>query len=726
MNFMKVSLLILKMAVPVVKGPGGKTYELLEGMKVHFLSLYGEWKNGTIMCPPLFPREFTSPVGDIHGVPPLSENVLNTIMGDHAEEKIYDILQEFGKKENEPMFVLSKLKFTEFIRYCMPRHSDHTIDTGFQVEIDFAIVHLNIGVILVEVKSSDKCDKWQKRNASNQLSKGEKIIKALLDEDSCIPVYKVAAFPNGGESVFFKDDIVVLKKSDVGSCEVFSLWMHSHFDSKKCGSQEKQDELRHLLYKLVGQRTKVSSSLETVKFSDKVHPRNEIPHRCYNIFRQASLSQRYECSVAKNKGEKPTGLRKTADEPGLAVMTKDIVFLNSEQLCIFEGSNHQLISGVSGSGKTILLQYKALECVKKGEKIIICVPSPLDKKYAAFFEEKKASSGVSIYTFESIGVLKSEEPFHLFVDEVQILYASRLTIKAASLMMFMHKEKSSDNNYYYCWFAYDDTQFMPLWDYIYLNEFPHAAREKPGYCAMTFIGIGDMERTGIPTLVKSHLKTVMRSTEQVFGFVKEFAHKSDIYSQILKSKQFSSDCNGRSDVPPSLKEEWQGIIGHRIGGFQVNEVESDSLEEVLASIFREVHVQRQKLKEVAVLVTNDWMLEDLSAMCKVVGIPLCAVGEAKDALVLDHGSKTHSFEWPVVIAVCGSESDPNIRHVYGGEFYFYILRYLMFSRAVVKLVVFNVKRSLKESGEEEVLSYLTSKESILDKIFFSANLQQSE
>ena len=29
-------------------------------------------------------------------------------------------------------------------------------------------------------------------------------------------------------------------------------------------------------------------------------------------------------------------------------MTKDIVFLNSEQLCIFEGSNHQLISSLRG------------------------------------------------------------------------------------------------------------------------------------------------------------------------------------------------------------------------------------------------------------------------------------------------------------------------------------------------------------------------------------------
>jgi len=47
------------MAFPVVIGPGGQRYELHEGMKQNFLSLYGEWENGTIMCPPLFPRDLS-------------------------------------------------------------------------------------------------------------------------------------------------------------------------------------------------------------------------------------------------------------------------------------------------------------------------------------------------------------------------------------------------------------------------------------------------------------------------------------------------------------------------------------------------------------------------------------------------------------------------------------------------------------------------------------------
>ena len=764
------------MAFPVVKGPAGERYELLEGMKQHFLSLYGEWENGTIMCPPLFPRDFISPVGDLPGVAPLKPHVLDTIRGDDAEEKIFEILKQFGEKEKQLMFVLSKLKITElFMKYCMPDRTFQELKKRSEekkkkkekekldVEFDFAIVHLKIGIILVEVKATDK---WPNSKAFNQLSEGEKIIKGLLHEDSHIPVHKVVALPNVDGSGNCEDGFVFLKKSDVGSCEKFSNWMHSHFNAKEFSSQEKQ-ELRNLLYKLVGERTRVDSSFE--RFSDDVHPEKVLSERCKNIWSQAFFRQRYECSKRKDKGKKPTAdkakldeltecstaeekgktptadkakldeltecstaeekgktptadkpkldeltecstaeekgkkpmrLVKTADEPGLAVMAKDILFLNLEQLCIFEGSNHQLISGSSGSGKTILLQYKALECVRKGETVIIFVPPPLNKKYEAFFEEKEASCGVSIYTWEDFANLvpeskdfanlvpESEEKFHLFVDELQILFANK-KFTQFHLMSLLEKQKNFDSCY--CWFAYDETQALKTWDLDLLTH-SDISKFRAAFVnlILTFTYLGDQGKTGNHKFVESHLKTVMRSTEQVFEFVKKFAHKTGFYSTMFYLKEQRYKIEHGDDVPPFLKEAWQGMIGHRIGGWQVEEVETDSLKKVLESILGEVHVTRQKLKEVAVLVTSDWMLEDLSSMCKNEGISLCAVGEAKDALVLDHGGKAHSFEWPVVIAVCERglhrNQDKNMLQ------YYHALWFLMFSRAVVKLVVFNVTR----------------------------------
>ena len=659
------------MAFPVVKGPGGKRYELLEGMKQHFLSLYGEWENGTIMCPPLFPRDFISPVGDLPGVPPLKPHVLDTIRGDDAEEKIFEILKQFGEKEMQPMFVLTKLKITElFMKYCMPdqtfqdlkKLSEKTKKKKLDVEIDFAIVHLNIGVILVEVKATDK---WPKRNAFTQVSEREKIIKGLLHEDSHVPIYTVVALPNMDGSGNCKDDFFILKKSDVGSCEEFSHWMHSHFNAEKCGSQEKQ-ELRNLLYKLVGERTRVGSLLETVEFSDDVHPEKVLSEHYKNICSQACLRKRYECSIAKENGKKPIGLVKTSDKPGLAELAEEIVFLNSEQLCIWEGSNKQLISGASGSGKTILLQYKALECARKGEKVMICVPSPLNKKYKAFFEGKNVSSGVSIYTFKSFVNFfpESEEKFHLFVDELQILFAHNKT-KMSYLMLLL--EKQSSDNYCYCWFASDDTQFMTSRTSFQRSDQVHVVNT---FCfAKAYINTEHL-LTQDHRFITSCLKTVMRSTEQVFEFVQEFAHKTGIYSQIVDSKH----CYMKGNVPdPSWKDDWQVIIGHRIGGLPVEEIETYSLETLATNIFSEV--RKWRLKEVVVLVTDYRILKYLAFSCILRGIPWCAIGEDKDALVLDHGGKSHSFEWPVVIAVCGSESQP-------------YLRYLTFSRAVVKLVVY--------------------------------------
>ena len=686
------------MAFPVVKGPAGERYELLEGMKQHFLSLYGEWENGTIMCPPVFPRDFISPVGDLPGVPPLKPHVLDTIRGDDAEDKIFEILKQFGEKENQPMFVLSKLKFTEFIKYCM---SDQTMNHNFQfqAEIDFAIVHLNIGVILVEVKATEK---WPKRKAFNQLSEGEKIIKGLLHEDSHIAVYKVVALPNMDGSGNCKNDVVILKKSDVGSCEVFSPWMHSHFDAEKCGSQEKK-ELRNLLYKLVGQRTKVGSSLETVEFSDDVHPEKVVSKHYKKISSQVCLKQRYECSTAEEKGKKPTadkpkldelaecstaeqkgkkppmGLVKTADKPELAVMAKDIVFLNSEQLRIFEGPNHQLISGVPGSGKTILLQYKALECVRKGEKVIICAPSPLNKKYEAFFEEKEASTGgVSIYTFENVNLLsESQEPFHLFIDELQILLVNdKFRESYNNLTSLLNKRKSTCKCY--CWFTYDDTQVMAS-----LDKKTHPFRDivQFYYFSSANTSIRNLKLSENHRFNKFHLKTVMRSTEGVVDFVNEFAEKNNIYYLIKATKQIYGLSEEKQFLP--------GVIGHRVKGFDVKVDQALCLKDVLASILAEVPGQKQK--EFAVLVTSDSILKDLIPMFEDVKIPWCAVGEDKDALVLDHGRNTHSFEWPVVIAVCGTESVEN-----------YGLKFLMFSRAVVKLVVLNIERTPGESDDEEV------------------------
>ena len=50
--------------------------------------------------------------------------------------------------------------------------------------------------------------------------------------------------------------------------------------------------------------------------------------------------------------------------------------------------------------------------------------------------------------------------------------------------------------------------------------------------------------------------------------------------------------------------------------------------------------------KIAVLVT-----EHEHPYLQAEGIPVCAVGENADAIVVDHGGRARSYEWPVVIAI---------------------------------------------------------------------------
>jgi superfamily I DNA and RNA helicase len=51
------------------------------------------------------------------------------------------------------------------------------------------------------------------------------------------------------------------------------------------------------------------------------------------------------------------------------------MFFNQQQLAVWESPRHQVIRGVARSGKTLLIPHKALECARKGEKVVIYVGS---------------------------------------------------------------------------------------------------------------------------------------------------------------------------------------------------------------------------------------------------------------------------------------------------------------------------------------------------------------
>ena len=73
-----------------------------------------------------------------------------SIDGDNAELKIFHMLEKFGKETMQPMFVLSQVKITEFIKNVLRQKlpADHPILMGNLLnssgEIDFLIIHQQI------------------------------------------------------------------------------------------------------------------------------------------------------------------------------------------------------------------------------------------------------------------------------------------------------------------------------------------------------------------------------------------------------------------------------------------------------------------------------------------------------------------------------------------------------------------------------------------------------
>ena len=84
--------------------------------------------------------------------------------------------------------------------------------------------------------------------------------------------------------------------------------------------------------------------------------------------------------------------------------------MNPEQLRIWAGPTRQMFCGAPGSGKTILLQHKALECAKNQEKVVVIVLCPLDKLYTEFFARNNVSENVDVVDYTGFAYIDTKYP----------------------------------------------------------------------------------------------------------------------------------------------------------------------------------------------------------------------------------------------------------------------------------------------------------------------------
>lgn len=665
----------------VVKGPAGEYFSNFEERCEKYLTnLWPDWKTNdrTYMFPPVFPCRYISPTGEASGAVKLTKAEIDCVKGDFAELQIFQVLEKFGQETDQPMFVFSQFKYKEFIEKVLP--NDHplfaSLVTRFvkeevKEEIDFVVLHRRIGVILIEVKANEKFRSPRYKDAKEKLEVVEEFVRVFLKAKGIdIPVYKVVAMPNVSDEGRSPDGYINLRKihlqmddkDNVKGLLPFEGWWKQNFTERSLGEHE--EKFLSLISLFVGQRATICATAQILR-------------GVFQTIDRQSFLQQSQKKIKKNKGcESPAVVR--PKEEGPSILARQFMFLNEEQLTIWRGEKKQLICGTPGTGKTILIQHKALECAKNDEKVLIFVPTFLGKLYKKFF----SSNGILFLHFnykrdkqysdffkkflrrgepcketilivtdfqvpiflpsvKSVAKEKVDE-FHVFVDEFQSFTGTGILTD----FLICHQSPS-----FYQWVVYDPRQTLPTDEDQ--NTFE---RVVSNLCATE----------------KFHhapsLTTVMRCTSEIFGVVRNYFRHP-----------YSSEHN-------FVQTYWTRPIhlGHHVCGPRVVTHLINKLTFVQKCLFCLKTIKDEinewakiddtyEYNRVAILVPEKRWIDQLSSYLQKEGVPVCSIGEDENAITLDYMVHAQSYEWPVVITISKYED--------------LTLNIVPLSRAVTRLVV---------------------------------------
>lgn len=161
--------------------------------------------------------------------------------GQLAEEKIFNLLHDFGKNRKEPMFVVHSYNFKEKIKNWKNLKFD---EKKYVIgEHDFVLIHRKHGVIFLQVKSGTKCKSFGEANS--QLEKDKESLKCFARENLkkkmnkelhgeqhayvVMPELERGNSPHGSKGIF---------KEDVEDVEAFSKWWEDNILPRPYPDQE--------------------------------------------------------------------------------------------------------------------------------------------------------------------------------------------------------------------------------------------------------------------------------------------------------------------------------------------------------------------------------------------------------------------------------------------------------------------------------------------------------
>ena len=579
------------------KCPAGKELQSSEKMENFYMDNYYQgWKKDNETCViPLVPKRKCVEI-------PNKKNTQGNEdyrRGDLAEEEVQKAFKEYGKRHAQPMFIFHGVDFTR----CFKEKQQPI--KGETLEGDVIIVHRNIGIILVEIKSTNKISNKRYYKPKKQLKSYERFLKKLcqyatrplvfkgsafppvFNISAFPPVFNISAFPNlkrnqlpldNRSSELYKDDLcnfdefwkntiglpstnpltlklcydaycilipkLVCGRKDIClslnkslNIKVTTALIHNQEVRKKLKNQEtnieredkkvknQETNIEREDKKVKNQETNIEREDKKVKNQETNIEREDkkVENQKTNIEREDKKVKNQETNIER-EDKKVKNQKTNIEWEDKRTVVKEHIYLTPKQWEIWD-QDRQVICGPLGSGKTMLLQWKAAFLAKENKKsVLVIVPLHLKPRYMKFFKDrlsedskKKLQLISRVELYEDFDKYKAKaESSHVFIDEL--------------LWLYPHKESPIDNDYYewnihffellkilmnennsnYVWIA---PHLFALMGFPY-TRYPYTPIKFTSAVFLEiFLGIQRREKFRISTLTE-----VMRTTTQINDF----------------------------------------------------------------------------------------------------------------------------------------------------------------------------------------------------------------
>lgn len=349
--------------------------------------------------------------------------------------KNLDISQQEALSESFETFLVAAFKSTNFEHFkknlqsyfAEEKELQKSLEDTFKSycfrEYDYVLIGPKFGFVAIEVKHSHYTQ--YKHFSSNarflpkdyhhglaQVRSADALLNLLSEctglEQTSIPIQKVLFTPNLEKTRLFGwietldadaaakarddigDDVVLWFKEDVGNCRDLLRKLFTNSAPISTELFEAYAILIAGLSSLAFSRANGSGTivLEKLSFSEK----EAITKESWRIESQDPAEtlkmQHSQCTKISKRRKKtdPQGASASEFRDHILRRASKVIILTPEQQAALIGSNRQFLVGAAGTGKTVVMEQKALRLLSEGHKVTVLAAKNYTSRYRDLFE----------------------------------------------------------------------------------------------------------------------------------------------------------------------------------------------------------------------------------------------------------------------------------------------------------------------------------------------------